>query len=480
MSESIKSQSLSGIKWSAIERFAVQGIQFIIGLILARLLSPSDYGIIGMLAIFMAISQTIIDSGFSKALIQKQDRTEIDFSTAFYFNIVVGLVCYLILFLASPYVAVFFNEPILKDVLRVLAINLFLNSLVVVPVAKLSIKVDFKTLSKASIISTILSGALGIVLAYRGIGVWALVVQSVSHSFVNVVLLWCLLKWRPQWQYSWESFKKLFGYGGNVLVAGIISTICANINTLVIGKFYTPKDLGFYTRGNQFPSLLSTNITAILQRVTFPILSKIQDDTERLILVYREYIKISSLGIFFLLSLLASLGKPLIELLLTDKWLDATIYLQVFCFALMFDHLCQINLNLLYVKGDTKYILRLEIIKKSISFAILLISIPFGVLAICLSQIVYTQIAVYINTYYTGKLYNFGYIKQIKDYLPYLLLSQLACIPSWILQSLNLHPLLILIVGGIISSALYALLLYLKKDEVFNKYIVTEIKKRFP
>lgn len=479
MGEGLRSQSISGVKWSAIERFSVQGIQFIIGLILARLLTPTDYGIIGMLAIFMAISQTIIDSGFSKALIQNQDRTEVDFSTAFFSNIAVGLICYLILFLASPYIASFFNEPVLKDVLRVLAINLFLNSLAVVPVAKLSIKVDFKTQSKASIISTILSGALGIVLAYRGVGIWALVAQSVSHSFVNVVLLWGLLKWRPQWQYSWESFKKLFGYGGNVLVAGIISTIYANINTLVIGMLYTPKDLGFFTRGNQFPALLSTNITAILQRVTFPILSKIQDDTQRLISVYREYIKISSLGIFFLLSLLASLGKPLIELLLTDKWLDATIYLQVFCFALMFDHLCQINLNLLYVKGDTKYILRLEIIKKSISFVILLISIPFGVLAICLSQVIYSQIAVYINTYYTGKLYNFGYIKQIKDYLPYLLLAQFACIPSWALQSLDLHPLLILSIGGIISSALYILLLYFKKDEVFNKYIISEIKKQF-
>lgn len=479
MGEGLRSQSISGVKWSAIERFSVQGIQFIIGLILARILTPTDYGIIGMLAIFMAISQTIIDSGFSKALIQNQDRTEVDFSTAFFSNIAVGLICYLILFLASPYIAFFFNEPVLKDVLRVLAINLFLNSLAVVPVAKLSIKVDFKTQSKASIISTILSGALGIVLAYRGVGIWALVAQSVSHSFVNVVLLWGLLKWRPQWQYSWESFKKLFGYGGNVLVAGIISTIYANINTLVIGMLYTPKDLGFFTRGNQFPALLSTNITAILQRVTFPILSKIQDDTQRLISVYREYIKISSLGIFFLLSLLASLGKPLIELLLTDKWLDATIYLQVFCFALMFDHLCQINLNLLYVKGDTKYILRLEIIKKSISFVILLISIPFGVLAICLSQVIYSQIAVYINTYYTGKLYNFGYIKQIKDYLPYLLLAQFACIPSWALQSLDLHPLLILSIGGIISSALYILLLYFKKDEVFNKYIISEIKKQF-
>lgn len=477
MSESLKSQSLSGIKWSAIERFGVQGIQFIIGLILARLLSPSDYGIIGMLAIFMAISQTIIDSGFSKALIQKQDRTEVDFSTAFFFNIVVGLVCYLILFLASPYIATFFNEPILKDVLRVLAINLFLNSLAVVPVAKLSIKVDFKTQSKASIISTLLSGTLGIVLAYRGVGVWALVAQSVSHSFINVLLLWCLLKWKPQWKYSWHSFKNLFGYGGNVLVASIISTIYSNINTLVIGKFYTPNDLGFFTRGQQFPSLLSSNLTSIVQRVTFPILSKIQDDDKRLASVYRDYIKISSLGIFFLLVFLASIAKPLVTLLLTDKWIDAVIYLQIFCYALMFDHISTINLNFLYVKGKTNLVLRLEVIKKVLAFIILIVSIPLGVLAICLSKVLYTQIAIFINTYYTGKLMNLGYVKQLKDYVPYFIMAHLACLPIWGLLALDIHPLLLIFLSGIFSLLLYAAMLYVLKDNIFNKYIVSELKK---
>lgn len=477
MNESIKSQSLSGIKWSAIERFGVQGIQFIISLILARILSPSDYGIIGMLTIFMAISQTIIDSGFSKALIQKQDRTETDFSTAFYFNIAVGLICYLILFFLSPYIAVFFKEPILKDVLRVLAINIFINSLAIVPVAKLSINVDFKTQSKASIISAIISGLLGIFLAYNGTGVWALVFQSVSYSIINVILLWYLIKWFPLYTYSWESFKRLFGYGSNILFSSILHTIYTHFTTLAIGKFYTSKDLGFYTRGNQFPSLLSINITGILQRVTFPILSKIQNDNQKLISVYREYIKISSLGIFFLLTLLASLGEPLIQFLLTDKWMNAVIYLQIFCYSLMFDHICQINLNLLYVKGNTKYILRLEIIKKTISLTILLISIPFGVLAICISKIIYTQIAVYINTYYTGKLFNFGYIKQIKDFIPYLFISQLACIPCWILQTIKIHPLFILVFGGIISSSFYFLILYLKKDMVFKKYIVQVIIK---
>lgn len=480
MSESLKGQSISGMKWSAIERFAVQGIQFVIGLILARLLTPSDYGIIGMLAIFMAISQTIIDSGFSKALIQKQDRTEVDFSTAFFFNIIVGLICYLILFLASPYIASFFNEPVLKDVLRVLAINLFLNSLAVVPVAKLSINVDFKTQSKASIGSTILSGALGIVLAYRGVGVWALVAQSVSHSFANVVLLWFLLKWKPQWKYSWESFKKLFGYGGNVLVAGIISTIYANINTLVIGKFYTPKDLGYFTRGQQFPTLLSSNLTTIVQRVTFPILSKIQDDDNRLASVYRDYIKISSLGIFFLLIFLSSIAEPLVTFLLTDKWIDAVIYLQVFCYALMFDHICVINLNLLYVKGKTNLVLRLEVIKKCIAFIILISSIPFGVFAICLSQVLYTQVAVYINTYYTGKLLNLGYFKQLKDYIPYFIFAHIACLPCWLIHNIEgLHPVLFIIMGGVIAVVIYTILLCVVKDDIFKKYILSELKKRF-
>lgn len=480
MSESLKSQSLSGIKWSAIERFGVQGIQFIIGLILARLLSPSDYGIIGMLAIFMAISQTIIDSGFSKALIQKQDRTEVDFSTAFFFNIVVGIVCYLSLFFSSPFIATFFNEPILKDVLRVLAINLFLNSLAVVPVAKLSIKVDFKTQSKASIISTLLSGTLGIILAYRGVGVWALVAQSVSHSFVNIVLLWSFLKWKPQWKFSWESFKKLFGYGSNVLVAGIISTIYANINTLVIGKFYAPKDLGFFTRGQQFPSLLSTNLTSIVQRVTFPILSKIQDDDNRLASVYRDYIKISSLAIFFLLIFLSSIAAPLISFLLTDKWIDAVKYLQVFCYALMFDHICVINLNLLYVKGKTNLVLRLEVIKKSIAFIVLILSIPFGVFAICLSQVVYTQVAVYINTYYTGKLLNLGYFKQLRDYIPYFILAHVACFPCWLIQRIDsLHPLISMFFCGVIAVVIYIILLYVIKDDIFKKYVLSELKKRF-
>lgn len=480
MSASIKQQSLSGIKWSAIERFLVQGIQFLIGMFLARLLSPSDYGVVGMLSIFIAISQTFIDSGFSSALIQKQDRTETDFSTVFYFNIVVGLVCYLILFLLASYIAIFFNTPVLKDVLKIMALSLFINSMAVVPVAKLSIDLNFKTQTQASVTSVIISGIIGVFMAYYDYGVWALVTQSVIYAIINVSLLWYLVKWKPLLSYSWDSFRVLFKYGSNILFSGLLHTIYDNLSTLAIGKFYTAKDLGFYTRGNQFPSLLSINLTYVLRRVTFPVLARIQNDDKRLIHVYRNYIKITSLIIFFLLALLASLAKPLVEFLLTDKWLDAVIYIQIFCYALMFDHICQINLNLLYVKGKTNLVLRLEIIKKAISFLILIGSIPLGVFAICLSKVVYSQIAVYINTYYTGKLFSLGYFKQIKDFTPYLILAHLACIPCWLLQrSVNIHPLLILVVGGIIAIAVYIALLYYSKDEIFHKHIATEIKHLF-
>lgn len=475
---SLKQQSLSGIKWSAFERFGAQGIQFVIGMVLARLLVPSDYGVVGMLAIFMAVSQAFIDSGFSAALIQKQDRTEIDFSTAFYFNIVVGLICYGLMFLLAPCIAAFFSTSILKSLLRVMAVNLFINSLTVVPLAKISIDINFKLQAKASIAAIILSGLAGISLAYRGYGAWALVAQSIIHAVVNASLLWYLVRWRPLLSYSWDSFRGLFKYGSNILFAGLLHTIYDNMSTFAIGKFYTAKDLGYYTRGFQFPSLLSMNLTNILKRVTFPVLAKIQDDNERLIRVYRNYIKASSIVIFFLLALLASLAKPLVLFLLTEKWLDAVIYVQVFCYALMFDHICQINLNLLYVKGRTNLVLRLEIIKKAISFLILIISIPLGVFAICFSKVIYTQIAVYINTYYTGKLFNLGYFKQIKDFLPYFLLAHLTCIPCWLLQgSTSIHPLLILVLGGLVATALYGVSLHYTKDEIFEKYIVAGIKQ---
>lgn len=455
----LKEKTLSGVKWSAIGRFSTQGISFLIGLILARILSPSDYGVTGMVAIFFAIAQTFIDSGFGSALIRKQDCTDVDYSTAFYFNAVVGLVFCLLLSLAAPFIAEFFNTPILEDIVVVMSINMFISSLSIVQTARLTAAVDFKSQAKINLVTTIFSGVVGIAMAYNGFGVWSLVWQGVFANLLRTILLLFATKWYPKWQFSKESFKYLFNFGSKILTASLLHTVYSNLTTLIIGKYYTAKDLGYYSRGESMANLPSTNITAILQSVTYPILSKIQDDDKRLIQVYRKYIAVTSLVIFFGMFLLAALAKPLILTLLTEKWLQSVIFLQVFCFALMFDHLCQLNLNILYVKGRSDLVLRLEVIKKTISISMLVAAIPFGVLAICLSRAIYTQIAVIINTYYTGKLFGLGYFAQVRDFIKYFIFSAIAVSPAFALTFTGLHPVPVLVAGALIACAIYWLLL---------------------
>lgn len=471
----LKEKTLSGVKWNAIGRFSTQGISFVIGLILARLLSPADYGVTGMVGIFFAIASTFIDSGFGSALIRKQDCNDVDYSTAFYFNAVVGLVFCLLLSLAAPFIADFFNTPILADIVVVMSINMFIGSLSIVQGARLTAAIDFKSQAKISLVTTVLSGILGITMAYNGFGVWSLVWQGVFANILRTILLVYVTKWFPKWQFSKESFKYLFNFGSKILTASLLHTIYSNLTTLIIGKFYTAKDLGYYARGESMANLPSTNITGVLQSVTYPVLSKIQDNEERLIAVYRKYISVTSLVIFFGMFLLAALAKPLIIALLTDKWVQSVIFLQVFCFALMFDHLCQLNLNILYVKGRSDLVLRLEVIKKTISISILVAAIPFGVLAICLSRAIYTQIAVFINTYYTGKLFGLGYLAQVRDFIKYLIFSAVAVTPAFMLSFTALHPVATLVMGALIACAIYWLLL--RKDRNL-KELISLLRKR--
>lgn len=465
----LKDKAISGVKWNAIGRFSTQGVNFIIGLILARLLSPSDYGVVGMVGIFFAIAQTFIDSGFGSALIRKNDCTDTDYSTAFYFNVIVGLVCCILLWIASPLIADFFNTPILKDLVKVMSLNMFVSSFAIVHGTKLTHAVDFKSQSIVNLLTAVLSGTMGIFMAYKGFGVWSLVFQQLIATVLRVVLLVAITKWFPKRLFSKASFKYLFNFGSKILTASILHTIYANMTTLIIGKFYTAKDLGYYSRGESLATYPSTNITGILQSVTYPVLSKIQDDDEHLIQSYRKLISMTSLVIFFGMFLLAALAKPLIVTLLTDKWLDAVIYLQIFCFAYMFDHICALNLNILYVKGYSNLVLKLEVIKKTISISMILAAVPFGVMAICIARALYTQIAVVINTYYTGKLFGLGYVKQVKDFSKYLVFSVIAVIPAFLLTYLNISGILQLLLGGVFAVILYILLLY--KDIYFTELI---------
>lgn len=471
----LRDKTVSGVKWSAIGRFSTQGIGFLIGLILARLLSPADYGVVGMVGIFFAIAQTFIDSGFGSALIRKNDCTDADYSTAFYFNAVVGLLCCVILSFASPIIADFFNTPILADIVIVMSINMFIGSLSIVQGARLTAAIDFKSQAKISLITTILSGILGIAMAYNGFGVWSLVWQGVFANLLRTVLLLIITKWYPKWQFSKESFRYLFNFGSKILTASLLHTIYANMTTMIIGKYYSARDLGYYSRGESLAALPSTNITGILGSVTYPILSKIQDDDERLIAVYRKYIAITSMVIFFGMSLLAALAEPLVITLLTDKWTNSVIFLQVFCFALMFDHLCQLNLNILYVKGRSDLVLKLEMVKKTISIAMIITSIPFGVLAICISRAIYTQIAIVINTYYTGKLYGLGYFAQVGDFIKYLFFSLVSVLPAYLFSFTEYHSIIVLVVGTLIACVIYWLLV--RQDAYFVEIVSVCISK---
>lgn len=471
----LRDKTISGVKWSAIGRFSKQGISFIIGLLLARVLSPSDYGVVGMVGIFFAIAQTFIDSGFGSALIRKKDCSEADYNTAFYFNVIIGILSSIILSFLAPFIAQFFYTPVLEDIVIVMSINMFISSFTIVQWAKLNSAIDFKSQAKINLITTIISGCIGLTLAYTGFGVWSLVFQNLSATILRTILLFVTTKWMPKRQFSKQSFSYLFNFGSKILTASLLHTIYSNMITMVIGKFYTAKDLGYYSRGESLATFPSTNLTGILQSVTYPILSKIQDDDQRLVQVYRKYIAMTSMVIFFGMCLLAALAKPLIVTLLTDKWLDSVIYLQVFCFALMFDHICLLNLNILYVKGRSDLVLRLEVIKKTISISMIIFAIPFGVLAICITQAIYTQIAVIINTYYTGKLFGLGYVEQFKDFINYFLFSILAVLPAFLLSFSALNSIVILLLGT--CSALFIYLFLLKNNSNLVE-LISIIKNR--
>lgn len=423
MRESLKNKTVKGTVWSSIERFSVQGIAFVVMIVMARVLTPKDYGLVGMVAVFTAVSQSLVDSGFSQAIIRKQDRSETDNSTVFYFNIAVGVFLYLILYFCAPLIADFYNEPILIPITRIISLSIIINSFAVVQRALLTVEIDFKTQAKASLSASVIAGAIGIYMTYSGYGVWSIVWYQVSNFAVNVVLLWVFSKWRPQLKYSWKSFRVLFGFGSKLALSGIIDTIYRNLYLIVIGKVFRPADLGYYTRAEQFASFPSSNLTGILQRVTFPVLCTIQDDDERLQTIYRRFLRVSAYLVFPFMMGLAAVSKPLILVVLKDQWLFSASLLSILCFAMMWYPIHSINLNLLMVKGRSDLFLKLEIIKKVLGVTMLCFTLPFGLIWMCTGMIANSLIALAINTHYTGKLIQVGFFTQLKDLFPILVLS---------------------------------------------------------
>lgn len=423
----IKQKTVKGILWNAIEKFLVKGTSFAISIVLARILSPSDYGLIGMLAIFIALSNIFIEGGFVKALIQKQDCTNIDYSTAFFSNIGMSIFIYIVLFISAPYVALFYNEPQLCDILRILSINFVLGSFNIVQRAKLMAKMDFKSLAKINFISTLIGGIGGLAMAYTGWGVWALVGQNMTATFVMIFLFPHFSQWKPQWLFSIASFKTLFGFGSKLLISGTIATLVNNIATIAIGKSYKSNQLGFYTKATNFADLIAWTVNDILGTVTFPVLSELQSDKKRMIAVYKKSLLFSAMIIFPVMVLMALLAQPIILALLTEKWLPAVVLLQIMCLAKMFTPLSSINMNLLNAIGRSDLFMKIDLSKIPLILTVLAITIPISVEAIVWGSLFNTFVCFFINTYYPGKLFGYGAWQQIKDW-KYIFLSLLIMI----------------------------------------------------
>lgn len=479
MAESLRKKTLYGMSWSLVENFSLQGIQFVIGVLLARVLSPSDYGMVGMLAIFTAISQTLINSGFSTAIVRKTDRTQTDLSTAFWFNIGVGIVLYFILFFSGPLIARFYNVPLLADLIKVTAITLIFNSLCIVQQALFTIKMDFKTQAKISVTASLVTGITGVAMAYNGFGVWSIVWPGVAGGAVRCVMLWVSSKWRPDKVFSKRSFRELFSFGSKLLVSGLIDTLYNNIYPIIIGKKFSATDLGYYSRAEGYSQLPATSITGVLQRVTFPMLCEIQDDMARLENVYRRLLRLSAFVVFPAMTGLAAIAEPLIRFMITDKWLMCVPYLQILCIAIMWHPIHAINLNLLQVKGRSDLFLRLEILKRIIGILIIIIAVPFGIIWMCVGKIISSIFCLIINTYYTGKLIHVGFIKQMKDLLPILFLSLFNGAVVLGISCLINNTALQVIIGLITGVVIYTTTAYILKFKELDFILETfKIKKR--
>lgn len=466
-SKSLKKKTIKGVVWSGIDRFSGQAIQFILGLILARLLSPSDFGIIGMITIFIAVSEAIIDSGFGNALIQKQGRNQTDYSTVFYFNTITGIILYTLMFVAAPYIASFYGKPILKDVTRVVSINLIVNSLMIVQTTKLTIELNFKLQTKIRVFSSAVSGIIAVLLAYNGYGVWALVFQMVATQVLICILLWISAKWSPSLVFSKHSFKKLFNFGSKLLITGLYGPIFNNLNTLIIGKLYSSNSLGFYTRAYQFAQFPSYNISQIISRVSFPVLSSIQNDDERLKKAYRKLIKDTYFVVFPLMFGLALISDPLIRLLLTEKWMGCVLYMKILCLSLTFFPICSYNINLLLVKGRSGLHLKLDLIKKLFTLIVLLITAFISIEAICFGTFATTIFSWIITAIYSGKLINLNLASQIKDILPSFICTIGMSIIVYLLSTLALPDHWLILVEIAVGSISYIILSCL-----FNKSLI--------
>ena len=438
--QSLKDKTVKGTFWSAADAFLGQGITFLVGLVLARLLSPEEYGLIGIITIFISIFNSIVDSGFSNALIRKNDANETDYNTVFWCNLCISVILCITLFFCSWPIADFFDRPPLVPLTQAMSVIVIINAFAIIQRTILVKKIDFKTQTKASLFSSITSGIVGICMAFSGCGVWSLVGQQLTRQTLNTLLLWIFNKWRPRRVFSWASFKELFGFGWKLLVSGLINTVWNQVYQVVIGKCYTPAALGQYTRAEQFAGIFSQNLTYVVSRVTYPVLSSIQDDKLRLKEAYRRIIRCSMLVSFSLLLGLAAVANNFVYVLIGEKWMECVPMLQIICFSMMLYPLHSINLNMLQVAGRSDLFLKLEIIKKSIAVVPILLGVFIGIYWMLISSVVVGVISYFLNAHYSGRFLDYNVGAQIKDIYPSFIICLIMASLVYMLGQLSINP----------------------------------------
>ena len=478
---SLKKTALSGMVWTTLQQFSVQGINFIVSIILARLLSPEEFGLVGMIGVFIIVGNTLYTSGLTQSLIRTKNPDQLDYSTVFWFNFFGSIFIYLILFLFAPFIADFYDKPILSTIIRIYGLSFIINALSAVQSTRLTKELNFKTQMKISIPATITSAIVGIVLAYNGYGVWSLIYNNLIAVIVVTILLWFHSGWRPSFVFDKVKFNYHFGFGYKMTMAAVLNTVFNNIYIIIIGKLFSATQLGYYTRADNLKAFPVNNISQIVNKVTFPLFAQIQDDDVRLKAMYKRIMEMLVFLVAPVMIFSAVLAEPLFRFMLTAKWLPAVPYFQILCWAAILLPVHLFNLNILEVKGRSDLFFRLELIKKGFIILVVLVSLKFGIYGLLWGQLFTTTASFFINTYYTGKFLAYFTWQQTRDLLPILFLACLAGLGvyfcDYFLSFNHVNDLLRLMIGGFTGMGFYLVICFMTKIGAI-KEILLIIKRR--
>lgn len=480
MADNLKKKTISGMIWTSIGKFGTMGLNFIANLVLARLLMPSDYGTIGMLQIFINVSSVFATAGFGMALVQKKNPTHIDFTSVFYWNLTASIFFYGVLFLSGPAIARFYKMPELTSVLRVQSLALIIHAFYVVQTSQLQKQLRFRELSIRTVVATLVGTIVGVVMAFLGYGVWSLVFSHLVSVLTSVLLLWKMSSWRPTWEFSWQSLKELFSFGGLMALSSLVETVYNNIQGLVIGKWFSSSDLGYYTQAKKLETIPTDAISQVVNQVSFPVFSALQDDKSRLLLGVRKNITSITYINFPLMILLIVVAKPIITFLYGIKWIESVPYLQILCFGGIVYTMNTINTNVIKSLGKSNVYFVIQLVKRLLGILFIFVSIRWGVIGLMWAIALYSYVSLLINSFVNKKLINYGLIAQIKDVWKNIFVSIASAVFAYFLCFLPIHEYIIMVLQIIVFCAFFIIISWLLKLEgfvVFHSIIKQYIAK---